>query len=269
MQSPPVCGADSMRFTRDLLLAIIALPGVLCFGDDEMPAPRPWDTCFWVEGKGGSCTTDNPALPFRQFLQPKLMAGEKTSGIASELTFDIGEHLQMSPEWREVGKFGGNRVRQIDYVLADAGVQNGVVTCASFVVIERSPGIFAPLLKWSGEMGEAVLFRVSGGSVLVVRKDTGGRWHEILTWAWVWTAAGPIRLEVERAVLNAVEKVYPAGDYVPSGMSEWPSLHTHTFLVGPDDTVDAWFELNGNKLLVKRVERKSIYIENAPVKRWP
>lgn len=46
-------------------------------------------------------------------------------------------------------------------------------------------------------------------NVLVIERDFGGNIPMVMTWAWVWTAKGPMRIEVEKAIQEAIAKVAP------------------------------------------------------------
>ena len=82
---------------------------------------------------------------------------------------------------------------------------------AGLLLAEGSPGIFSPLLRWSGQMPEAVIQRGGAVSVLVVQRDFGGNVPMVSTWAWVWGPLGPITLNVEGVVADAIQKVAPWG----------------------------------------------------------
>jgi hypothetical protein len=220
---------------------------------------------------------DDPSRPFQQFLQPELMAAEKRSGIASEMQFDLRDRPKTVVKWDELGKLGGHRVRRIEYFLAPTPEPEDQRKFAGFVVIEQSPGIFAQLFKWSGDFPPPAFFRTGNTDVLVIERDFGGNVPMVMTWAWVWTAQGPMRVEVEKAVQEAIEKVAPGHAGYSTGIN-WSDLHTETYSWGPggypgkvgvEETVNAWFDLRGNRLTVKRVEWKKSFDENAPVKRWP
>ena len=72
--------------------------------DLATPTPNLWDTCDWVEGKGGGCRVGNPSRPFQEYLQPDLMAKDKMSGIRAELAYDLQRHPDTVAKWIEVGE---------------------------------------------------------------------------------------------------------------------------------------------------------------------
>jgi hypothetical protein len=249
---------------------LVWLLGSVCRGD-EMSAPRVWDTCSYVEGNGAVCRIHNPPRPFGQFLQPERMAADQHSEFAGQLSWLLHEHPKTSVKWDELGKLGGHRVRRIEYSSVQAtGAE--AEKFAGFVVIERSLGIFAPLLQWCGRP-----LPVGETNVLDTGKDFGGNIPMVITWAWVWTPQGPIRLEVEKAVQEAIQKVAPGHAGYDTGI-DWPSLHTQTYSWGPGgypgklgvtEVVNAWFELRGTRLVVTRAEWEDRAADNVIVKRWP
>jgi hypothetical protein len=63
--------------------------------------------------------------------------------------------------WREIAVLGTSRIREVSYFL------NDVEMCAKVLLAERKDGLFAPLLKWCGDLPEPVLYRFGGSSVLL------------------------------------------------------------------------------------------------------
>jgi hypothetical protein len=205
------------------------------------------------------------------------MAAEKMSGIANQMSWDLREHPKTVVKWDELGKLGGHRLRRIEYFIDPMPAREGPEKFAGVIVIERSPGIFAPLLKWSGELPESAVVRAGVTDVLVIAKDFGGNVPMVRTWAWVWTEQGPMRLEVEKTIQEAIEKVAPGHAGYSTGI-DWSNLHVQTYSWGPGgypgkigvtETVNAWFELQANRLAVKRVEWKNSLDAKAPIKHWP
>jgi hypothetical protein len=115
-------------------------------------------------------------------------------------------------------------------------------------------------MKWSGDMPAPVIHRVGQATVLVIQKDFGGNIPMVSTWAWVWGPMGPIRLDVEGSVHEAIHKVASGHTGYETGL-DWKTLHCTTFTwqgkypgkVGVGETVEAWFRLKGTHLAVKRV----------------
>lgn len=126
-------------------------------------------------------------------------------------------------------------------------------------------------------MPDARLHVVGRENVLVIDRDFGGNVPMFMTWAWVWTAQGPMRIEVQKAIQEAIAKVAP-GHQGYDTCVDWSDLSTETYSWGPrgypgkvgvDERVNAWFELKGNRLIVKRVEWRKTFLENPLVRRWP
>jgi hypothetical protein len=228
----------------------------------------PWDTCFLVEGKGTGCGASNPPRPFKEFLGDGVWAKEPRDGFSAEFQWDLSQHEKGSVKalWREVGVLGSHRIRAVRYVF-------GEVAVADVVLAESNRGIFSPLMKWSGGMPPAAIHRVGAVEVLVVQKDAGGNVPMVSTWAWVWGPAGPLRLDVEGAAHAAIQRVAPGHTGYHTGLN-WDTLHCVTWTwpegrypgkVGVGETVEAWFELEGTHLVVKRVQ----FRQGDEVRNWP
>ena len=241
-----------------------------------MPPPQPWDGCFWVEGKGGGCTMHHQPQVFQRFLQPEWMA--KQSGAWSELSWMLREKPKTVVKWQELGRLGSHRLRRVDYYVVPAENDGSLQSFAGYVVIEGSTGIFWRLFEWCGSpMPDARLHVVGRENVLVIDRDFGGNVPMFMTWAWVWTAQGPMRIEVQKAIQEAIAKVAP-GHQGYDTCVDWSDLSTETYSWGPrgypgkvgvDERVNAWVELKGNRLIVKRVEWRKTFLENPLVRRWP
>ena len=267
-----------MLIRREVLACLGLLQGVLGQSDLATPTPRLWDSCDWVAGKGGGCYTANPSRPFQEYLQPDLMAMDKMSGIIGELAFDLHNYPDMRAKWIELGELSEHRVRLIEYVATSHRASAQEIKFAGFLVIERTPELFAPLFRWGGgPMPTPNVFTVSDQKVLVVTKDFGGNVPMVATWAWVWIGDGPMRIEVEKAVKEALTKVAPGHSGYDTGI-DWSNLHVGTAAWGPDgypgkigvhEGMEAWFELDGNRLLVKRVIWRDLFDQDVPVRHWP
>jgi len=256
----------------------ILLLCALCRGQDAipMPPPRPWDACDWVEGKGGFCRDGERPRAFEQFLEPQRMA--KESGQWSTLSWFVGENPASVATWVNLGQLGGHRLRQIEYSAPPAEAGNAPNKFAGFVVIEKRPGLFSRLFDWCGSpMPEPRVVAVGRTNVLVIERDFGGNIPMVMTWAWVWTAKGPMRIEVEKAIQEAIAKVAPGHAGYDTGL-DWSNLSTQTHSWGPDgwpdkvgvdETVRASFNLQENRLILKRVEWRKSFDDKAPVRRWP
>jgi len=265
-----------MRRVHCRVACYALLIGAVGRGSDEaLPSPQAWDFCYWVEGKGGGCKLNERPRKFAQFLQPELMA--KESGSWSELSWFVGRNPKTVAKWEDLGELGGHKLRRIEYLIPTATTEPPE-KFAGFVVIERSRGVFSRLFEWCGSpMPEPSVVLVGHSNVLVMARDFGGNIPMVMTWAWVWTAKGPMRIEVEKAVQDAITKVAPGHRGYDTGL-DWSNLFTQTYSWGPsgwpgkvgvDEIVKAWFDLRENRLVAKRVEWKKGFDDVVSVRRWP
>jgi hypothetical protein len=104
----------------------------------------------------------------------------------------------------------------------------GDLVLADILLAERGGDLFAPLFRWRGDMPPAILHRVGSSQVLVVVKDFGGNVPIVGTWAWVWSPAGPIRLDAEGALRKAIQRVAPGHVGYDTGI-QWETLHCMTW----------------------------------------
>ena len=229
----------------------------------------PWDTCSLVEGKGDLCGPGQRPRPFAEFLQPGKWATEPNDGFAYEFGWDlryIAADKPLHVTWQEIGRLGPRRIRSVLYTL-------GEDPFAEILLAEGSAGIFAPLMKWSGNMPSAVILQATAVPVLVLEKNFGGNVPMVSTWAWVSGPSCPVRLDVHGATNNAIQKVAP--NYAGYDMAlDWKTMHWRTAVwpqdnypgkVGVHEGLEAWFEIAGTDLIIKRVE----YSGDGGTKRWP
>ncbi len=230
--------------------------------------PMAWDTCTFIEGKGHRCVIGEKPRKFEEYLNTEWVR-QPVDGFSINSGLDRIPQTQsgLKATWHEIGVLGTARIREVRYFLNDAPI------CAKVLLAERKDGLFAPLLKWCGDLPEPVLYRVGGSSVLVIARDFGGNIPMVQTWAWTDTVAGPILLDIEQARNDAVQKIAPGhGSY--STFIDWDTLHTRTYAwpgewpgkVGVHETVDIWFELKDAKLIPKRVE---LLEPDHETKHWP
>jgi hypothetical protein len=266
-----VDGRNGMMSPHHRLIALSCALYLFSTAASSQDAPReamPWDTCTWVEGKGGDCRAGNPPRPFKEFLDPVQLVKAHRDGFSAEFGWDLDQKgAPVKANWREIGLLGSHRIRTVRF-------SRGEYPLADLVLAEGSAGIFTPLLNWSGTMPDPVIYRVGPASVLVVQKDFGGNVPMVSTWAWVWGSIGPIKLDVERAVHDAIHKVAPGHTGYDTGL-DWDALHSRTWTwpegeypgkVGVGETAEAWFDFDGTRLAVKRaVFRK----DGGAEKRWP
>src|SRR5262249_54896324 len=105
-----------MKFLSRRLACFGCLVVGFCFGDDRMPAPLPWDVCYWMEGKGEGCSASNPPALFKKFLQ----------------------RSDMDVKWEEFGKLGGHRLRHLSMRRSDRHVR--VCCCTGSTTPVAYPG---------------------------------------------------------------------------------------------------------------------------------
>lgn len=199
---------------------------------------QPWQTCYAVEGISYECGPGDSPKPFAQFVG---------GGV-----------------WKDVGSWGAHRIR----------IVHGA--SSSFVLVEGSRGIFAPLMQWRGSMPEVELHDVDGVKVLAMSRDFGGNVPMVSTWAWLWSDKGPVRLDVEGALAKAIDTVAPGHVGYQTGIN-WKTLRTGTGVwkggypgkIGVGLTVDVWFELNEDGLIPQKAEFRDLFTGAGLLNRWP
>jgi len=235
----------------------------------QLPRPRAWETCSLTEGKKDSCGPGDLPRVFEEYLRPGAWAKTRGDSFSGEFQFDINiPGSAWTVDWSDVGTLGSHRIRQIRH-------KNVERNFAKLLLAENAGGLYVPLMKWSGDMPEPSIHKLDGGEVLEIAKDFGGNIPMVETWAWVWTEAGPIRLDIAAAVLDATTKIAPGYSRYGTSMN-WKRVHNRTWVwkgkypgkVGVSDQVDAWFTLRGDRLIVKRVELRELFSEE-PTRTWP
>ncbi|MBL8219921.1 MAG: tetratricopeptide repeat protein [Bryobacterales bacterium] len=228
-----------------------------------------WASCSLTEGKGDKCGPSEPPRPFHEFLSPGEWSNTLSGWFTGDFRWNLQQHGDFRSTWREIGRWGNHRIRIVRYAAGDSSF-------ASVVLVENSRNIFAPLLLWSGQMPQAAFHEIDGIQVLVLQKDFGGNIPMVSTWAWIWSGNGPIRLDVDGAIAEAIEKVAPGHVGYSSGL-EWPRLHCDTGVwkgpypgkIGVDRGVEAWFELGPEGLLVRRARFREFYGDSPRTIWWP
>ena len=256
---------------------LIFLIGSLCFAQAlELPDPKPWDACDWVAGKGGTCRTGNSGAPFAEFLKLVSFTRIKNSQIAGEAAFDLRNGVKFEAKWASLGTFGGRRLRQVRFRDTRAVGLEVSGEFAGVVVIERSSGLFFPLFWWyGGQMPDPSIHSAAKRNVLAIVKDFGGNAPMVTTWAWIWTASGPQRLQVEKTVQAAIQKVAPGHGAYDTGL-DWKTLCSQTYAWGPKgypgkvgvhELARVCLAFQGDRLVPKSAEWREY--EDAKLKRWP
>ena len=179
-----------------------------------------WASCSLTEGKGDNCGPSEPPRPFHEFLSPGEWSNTLSGWFTGDFRWDLQQHGDFRVTWREIGRWGNHRIRIVRYAAGDS-------IFASIILAESNRNIFAPLLLWSGQMPEPASHEIDGIQVLVLQKDFGGNIPMVSTWAWIWSGNGPIRLDVDGAIAQTIEKVAPGHVGYSSGL-EWPRLHCDT-----------------------------------------
>ena len=247
-----------------LLLAVGSYPFLA-----QSPQARAWETCSLTEGKGNSCAPGNPPRPFEEYLSPGAWANTSGDWFSGEFQFDIKQpETRWKVVWADVGVLESHRIRQVRY-------NSGESSFAGLLLAEKNSGVFAPLMKWSGNMPEPKVYKVEGSDVLEISQDFGGNIPMVQTWAWAWTERGPVRLDLAAAVNDAITKIAPGYAGYDTGI-DWKTMHSRTWVwkgkypgkVGVSDQLDTWFTLRRDKLTVKRVELREKFSEK-PTRFWP
>jgi hypothetical protein len=215
----------------------------------------PWATCDWVEGKGGYCKLGELPQSFEYFLDPANIAKDPKDGFAINFKFELQQPgAKAEAKWRDIGLMNSHRIRSVVY-------RRGESVFGGLLLAESGSDIFAPLLKWSGgEMPPATIHDVSGAAILAAPVDFGGNVPMVSEWAWVWGVRGPVMLDITTAVREAFERVGPhIGGYETA--FDWEALHYATWIwadkypgrMNVTEKLDAWFALEGERLVVRRV----------------
>ncbi|MFN7920481.1 MAG: hypothetical protein U0Q16_10310 [Bryobacteraceae bacterium] len=249
-------------------LLSIALQLAAQSGPPHRPA-QTWDTCYTVDGKGQEgCDTGDPERPFAEFLADGAWVNEPKGRFGGDvLSYLHSDASSLRAEWRDLGRFGKSNAREIRYSVR--GAEDALV-----LVVEKRPGMFAPLFKWSGGLRGIPRGGVwRAGAVLAIEANYSGSFQMYKTWAWAWSERGPVLLDPQEALSKAVATVLPGYGAYPTGMNwkdlsmwtgawkgEWPGK------IGVQVQMNAWFELRGTKLVLKRAE---VQDDEGKVRRWP
>jgi len=262
-----------MRLHR-CLSKILCASVLLCIpvgAAEAVRKPKPWDVCVVVEGKVDECGAGGQAKPFIDFLDPGLWQKEPRDAFDGELKWDLEQAggRELKTDWRELGLLGTVGVRAVRYLIGDQPQ-------AEVIIAERSPGLFAPLMKWSGNMPRADIHQEGRGAVLVMAKNWGGNRPSMEYWVWLREVQGPIRLDVNASVRQGISKVapqfYSAGDI----SFDWQAFRCQT-TVGRDlngkvaeaGQVKIWFALGPSGLVVKQAEFEEDFGNNPRTTKWP
>ena len=222
------------------------------------PAAATWMTCDWVEDKGGDCVGGEAPHPFDYYLHPETW---------DKRHFDLpaGDYEKLRAEPREIGRLGTYAIRSVRYFLGESPT-------GDVLLAERVPGRFVPLMWWAAKIDPPILYRPNGVQVLAMSRDFGGDVPTVETWAWVWGPDGIARLNVRGAKEAAIGRVAPGYTGYDTAM-DWEKLQLTTHLWQGDwpgkasvtATLNAWFEIRGVQLSVKRV----VFEENGKQIVWP
>jgi hypothetical protein len=230
-----------------------------------------WSTCWEIESSGDGSGLGDKARAFEVFLAPGAWVKE-TSEPRDSFAAEFGSNLKRAETgkirapWREVGRLGTHRIREIRYT-GDQGV------FAALILAEVGLRMFAPLMKWSGRMPASTIYNAKGTPVLVLAQNSGGNIPMVQTWAWLWESDGPTLLDTRDAVSAAIAKVAPGYAGYETGI-DWSSLSMRTWVwkaggypgkAGVEATVEAWYELEPTGLTVQRAE----FRDGETTVRWP
>jgi hypothetical protein len=255
----------------DATKAVAALlAGALALAQNTVqPDAKPWGTCNWIIGKGGTCKSGAEALPLHEFLQMSVFTREK-SEMAAEAEFDLRNGLQFKTTTEVLGSLGGRQVRQIRFLNARATEYAGIL------VIERDAGLHFPLMRWyGGPIPKGTIHKISIRSVLVIQEDFGGNVPMVSTWAWVLSPSGPRRLDVENTIRDGLQKVAPGHSAYDTGL-DWKTLCTDTYAWGPEghpgkigvhEEARVCLQFQGDRLVPRSAEWRER--EGSKPKRWP
>lgn len=233
-----------------------------------------WETCWVSERKDHLCRSGGEsARPFRQYLSGLNWAlqGDVFSQSVRWYLRDSSGDGKVRVTWRAVEGAQATEVRRLLYSL-------GPDVIADVTVVQVGPDSFLPVMKWSCDVLPAqgpkpVIHRVGNFSVLVIEKDFGGNVPEVVIWAWTLTPNGPVRLRVPEAVASAIDRVAPGHRGYQTSL-DWTKMYLRTWTwsgdypgkTGVRETVDAWFTLTNDGLVVRQVEFR---LDGGSVRTWP
>lgn len=268
-EARPGAGEEmTMRLCRHVGLIFLLIAFGSCPVLAQPSQARVWETCSLTEGKGDSCAPGDLPRSFDEYLSPGAWSNTSGDSFSGDFQFDIKQpETKWKVTWNDVGNFASHRIRQIRY-------NSGESSFAGLLLAEKSRGVFAPLMKWSGNMPEPRIHKVEGTDVLEIWRDFGGNVPMVQTWAWVWAERGPVRLNLAAAVKVAIAKIAPGYAGYDTGI-DWKTIHCQTWVwkgtypgkVGVSDQMDAWFTLQRAKLIVKRVELRESFSDK-PTRLW-
>lgn len=231
--------------------------------------PAPWDTCTYVEGKADICRAGETARKFEEFLRPDWLK-QPVDGFTVNTGLDrLRPRDTFRATWREAGVLGSSRIRVVEYLV------NDMPAGAYLILAERKDGLFAPLLKWNGTLPEIKTFRPGPAGILGFSRDFGGNIPMVRTWAWTSTDAGPLLMDLDQSLRDAIQKVSAVHNCYNTEV-EWETLHLRSWCwsgewpgkVSVKGVIDVWFDFKDAKLVPGRVELRNT--ENAAdIKRWP
>jgi hypothetical protein len=194
------------------------------------------------------------------------MPGDSFSG---DFQFDLRQpEARWKVTWNELGKLSSHRIRQVRYLTGESSF-------AALVLAEIRTGVYAALMKWSGQMPDPTILTVEGTDVLYMSRDWGGNIPMVQTWTWTWSQDGPKLLDIAPVLREAIQRIAPGYSGYDDGF-DWSDLHYQTWVwngpwpgkIGVSDQIDAWFTFRDGRLTVKRVELRENFSET-PTRRWP
>ena len=180
--------------------AALLLP-LACFGQSTLML-RVWETCSAGENNEGECRPSDQPRPFAEFLVPGAWTSTPGDFFSDEFQDLVETYKPAKVTWKELGRFGSHRIRHITYGVDDSSF-------ADLILAESNPGIFSPPLKWYGPALGPKTYNHNGIQVVAAAKRFGGKFGVFAMWAWIWRADGPVRLDVNAALSQAVAKVAP------------------------------------------------------------
>jgi hypothetical protein len=254
-----------------LLAALSSLRGAAALQTDAARRPRsPWDTCIYVEGKGDYCGAGEKPRKFEEYLLPDWLK-QPVDGFSVNTGLD---RLQPGKDtfrasWSEVGVLASSRIRFVEYSVNDRP------SGAFEILAGRNDGLYAPLMKWNGIKPEIKVYRSGPAGVIGFSRDFGGNVPMVTTWAWISTNSGPVQLELDQAIRDAIDKISPVFNCYSTEF-DWSKLYLRTWCwpgewpskPGVKDGIEAWFDFKDGKLVPNRVELRN-FEDPESVRRWP
>jgi len=226
-----------------------------------------WETHTRIEGKSDTYRPGDTPRKFEEFLRPDWLK-QPVDGFSSATglsRLDLRKN-KFAARWREAGKLGSIRIREVQYIVNDRPYS------AALILGQRSDGKYAPIFKWDGGFPEIKAYRPG---VMGFSYNYGGNVPMVKAWVWTATKDGPLFLEMDDVITAAIKKIDPAYRCYSTEF-DWEQLYIQTacwpgeYVNKPSvkDGMEAWFEFRNGTLEPKKVVLRT-FDEPDKIRVWP